>query len=422
MVGWGSGPVPLQKDHHWHDEARWSIDGLMRLLAAPLMLLALASAAQPSLETVPPVSVLAPDSESRWVPFDLTQGNQIRFTMTIDGHPATALLDTGVSWSVLSRRYATATGERIIERGAADAIGGSVPLAWAATRKLTIGGVTRTGGRIAVVDVPAVATGESTPVDMLVGRDLIGDYALDVDYEKRRFRLLPSGRLPFKGLTAPLAISAALQVYQSEVVLNGHRIRPMIVDTGDGSSITFSSSAWQAASIAPPPMTTAMAFGLGGPVVSDLAVLHEIGVGRLVANEVEVRIERPGGFLDQVGAAGRIGMSFLQRYRVLLDPKAGRMVLAPGPAADAPPLRSTSGLLVRPDGRRLDVVHVMRNSPAADQGWRSGEAICSIDGAPIPDDYRHSPMAGWSVGAPGRTVALGLCGGGTRMLTLARFY
>src|SRR3546814_1639402 len=82
-----------------------------------------------------------------------------------------------------------------------------LPLAWAATRKLVLGGVTRTGGRIAVVELPAIATGESTPVNLLVGRDLIGRYALDVDYDAHRFRLLASGRLPFTGVTAPLTRS-----------------------------------------------------------------------------------------------------------------------------------------------------------------------------------------------------------------------
>ena len=394
----------------------------MRILAAPLMLVALVGAAEPPLKTVAPVSILAPDSEARWIPFDLTQGNQIRFTMSIDGHRATAILDTGVSYSVLSRRYASAAGEAIVERGAADAIGGSVAVAWAATRKLVLGGVTRTGGRIAVADLPALATGESTPVDVLVGRDLIGRYALDIDYDAHRFRLLPSGRLPFRGITAPLAISAARQVYESEVVIDGHRMRPMIVDTGDGSSITFSADAWQAADVAPPALTSAVSFGLGGPVITDLAVLPEMRVGGAVASEVEVRIEPRGGFSQEVGAAGRIGTGFLQRYRVLLDPRAGRMVLAPGAAADTPPLKSTSGLLVQPDGRQLDVVHVMRNSPAQAAGWRGGEAICTVDGEPIPADYRHSPLASWSVGKPGRVVALGLCGGGTRTLTLARFY
>src|SRR3546814_18101375 len=71
-------------------------------------------------------------------------------------------------------------------------------------------------------------------------------------------------------------------------------------------------------------------------------------------------------------------------------------------------LKSTSGLLVRADGRRLDVLHVMRGSPAAATGWQGGEAICSIDGKAIPQDYRRSAIASWSVGRPGRTVALGL--------------
>ncbi|HVI99733.1 MAG TPA: aspartyl protease family protein [Sphingomonas sp.] len=394
----------------------------MRRLVAPLMLLALPGAAEPPLRTMPPVSILAPDSESRWVPFDLTEGNQIRFTMTVDGHPATAILDTGVSWSVMSRRYAAATGETIVEHGEADAIGGSVPLAWAATRRLSLGGVTRTGGRIAVVDLPAVATGESTPVDLLVGRDLIGRYALDLDYDAHRFRLLKSGRLPFRGLTAPLSISATLQVYQTEIVLGGRRIKPMIVDTGDGSSVTFSAPVWNTITSRPAATTTAVAFGLGGPVITDLAVMPTMQLGGLTASQVEVRVERGGGFSQEVGAAGRIGASFLQRYRVLLDPAAGRMVLAPGSRADAPPLKSTSGLLVRANGRRLDVVHVMRGSPAADTGWRGGETICSVDGDAIPPDYRHSAMASWSVGQPGRTVALGLCNGGTRQLTLASFY
>ena len=40
-------------------------------------------------------------------------------------------------------------------------------------------------------------TDTARPIELLVGRDMIADYALDIDYDARRFRLLPSGRLPF---------------------------------------------------------------------------------------------------------------------------------------------------------------------------------------------------------------------------------
>src|SRR3546814_13988608 len=73
-------------------QAFHSIDRPMRRLAAPLMLFALLGAAEPPLRTVTPVSILATDAEESWVPFELNEGNQIRFTKTVDGHPETAIL------------------------------------------------------------------------------------------------------------------------------------------------------------------------------------------------------------------------------------------------------------------------------------------------------------------------------------------
>ena len=76
---------------------------------------------------------------------------------------------------------------------------------------------------------------------------------------------------------------------------------------------------------------------------------------------------------------------------------------------------------VAQEGTRLKVLHVMRNSPAAESGWRAGVQICAIDGIGVAD-ADSSVIQGWSVGAPGRQVRLTLCGGSERSLTLARFY
>ena len=71
---------------------------------------------------------------------------------------------------------------------------------------------------------------------------------------------------------------------------------------------------------------------------------------------------------------------------------------------------------------RLRVLHVMRGSPAASTGWQAGDEICSVDGQPITPNYASEPISTWSVANPGRTVRLGICGGGERKLTLERFY
>ncbi|MCP8889434.1 hypothetical protein [Sphingomonas faeni] len=365
---------------------------------------------------------LATDAEARWIPFDLTPGNQIRFTMQIDGRDVTAILDTGVSYTLLAKASPAVDTAKLVAGGSATAIGGSVALGWMPTRSVALGGLARTGGGVTVADLPAIATGSASAVDLLVGADMLAGHALDIDYAAKRFRLIRSGRLPFKGETAPLRVSTERSVYESAITLGGRRLAPIVVDTGDGSSITVTTPGWQAANLTALRTTSAISFGLAGAAVSGLAIVPELRVGEMVARNAEVRIEPTDGFSQAIGTAGRIGSGLLQNYRVLLDPGARRMILSRGPRADLPPPRSTSGLLIGIEKDRLKVLHVMRGGPAAATGWKDGDLICTIDGTPIPADYPTSPIAAWTADRPGRVVTLGLCDGTTRKLELTHFY
>ena len=395
-----------------------------RLLLALLLLGSAPPPASPaSAAEVAPRLVLSADSADRWVAFTVTPGNQIAFPVLLDGMPLTAILDTGVSYTVLSRKVVDARRLPVVDGPTATAIGGNVAIGWAATRSLALGGLTRFGGRVAVAPLPAIATGGAQAVDLLIGRDLIGGYALDLDFANHRLRLLPSGRMPFAGASAPLTIVPDRLVYATELTLGDRRLRPMLLDTGDGAAVTVTDAAWRSGGQAALPTTTALAYGLAGPLVTTLAIVPSLAIGALQARDVEVRVEPAGGFSDAIGAAGRIGTGFLQHYRVLLDPGAGHIVFSPGPDADRPPLRSTSGLLLGILRDRLRVLHVMRGGPAARAGdWHDGDEICAVDATPIDRGYPTSPLARWSVGQPGRAVALTMCDGTTRRLTLATFY
>lgn len=383
------------------------------------LLLLLLTAATPSTRGT---TTLATNAEALWVPFERTAGNQIAFPALVDGVRVRAVLDTGVSLSVVSQALADRLRAKVAPRGAATAIGGEVRYGWMTTRSIGFGGLDRRGGGISVVALPAEATGDAQGADMLIGQDLIGGFALEIDYTSQRFRLLPSGRMPFRGATAPLSLAPDSAVYLTELSLGGQRVRPIIVDTGDGGGLTLSQAAWQANGPPDLPTTSTIAFGLGGPLVSALAILPSVAIGELEARDVELRVEPADGFSASIGTAGRIGSGLLERYHVLLDPRAGRMVLAPSGDAERAPRRSTSGLLTRREEARLRVVHVMRGSPAETSGWRAGEAICAVDGAAITAAFNASDRADWPVGVPGRTVSLGLCDGTTRQLTLRRFY
>ncbi|WNO53359.1 aspartyl protease family protein [Stakelama saccharophila] len=392
---------------------------MIRVILALMLCVSLSVAAharEPRIE-------LAADSAEQWVAFDLTPGNQIRFAMTLDDEPVTAILDSGVSASVASLALARRADLDIAAGTSADAIGGEITIGWTTAGRLRLGGLTRRDGRIAVAKLSGMATGSARGVDLLIGSDILSCCALDIDYDRRRFRLLPSGHMPFAGTSVPLAVTRDTHLPVSELRIGTVRIRPVLVDTGDGASITVARAMWDRTRPAPDArMTTTVAFGLGGAIETRLTVLPEIGLAGLSARDVEVRIEPERGFSDETGTAGRIGSAFLQRYRVLLDPRAGHMVLAPGSRADQPPVRSTSGLLVGLDRDRLRVLHVMRNSPAARAGWRDGDLICRVDGRPVALGADKGMDTSWSAGPPGDVVILGMCDGTRRTLTLASFY
>jgi len=363
-------------------------------------------------------TVLAADTEARWVAFQRTPYNQLRFPITLNGHSAWAILDTGLSDTIVTSSFARAAGLVASRRQRALAIGGGVELGWADVASISFGGLTRSRGRVGIADP---AGGIRFGADILVGADVLSCCALDIDYDAKRFRILPSGRMPFTGSTAPLRRRMPNGVYQSEITLAGKLLRPIIVDTGDGGALTLSRVAWTSTGYRDARFTTTLGRGMGGPVTTATAVIPKFGIAGAAPGEVELRIEDDGGFSAAVGAAGRLGTGALQRYRVLLDPGAGRMVLQPGKAIAQPVPRSTSGLLIEFTGVALRIVHVMRGSPAAAGGWKAGEQICAADGVSAVDDAKDGTIE-WTIGAPGRTVRLTLCDGTERDLTLADFY
>lgn len=362
-------------------------------------------------------TTLTSDTEARWIDFQLTPYNQIRFQIELNGHSTWAILDTGLSDTIVTSRFAQSAGLKPSRGQRALAIGGGVEVAWADVRSVRFGGLARTGGRVGISDP---AGGIHFGADMLVGADILGCCALDLDYDSRRFRILASGRMPYTGATVPLR-RRPNGVYQSEVTVAGKLLRPIIVDTGDGGSLTLSRAAWASTSYRGARATTTLGWGMGGPVVTDTLIVPSFSMAGAAPREAEVRIEGEGGFSASVGAAGRLGTGLLQRYRVLLDPRAGRMVLRPGKAIAAPVARSTSGLLFEFTGTALRIVHVMQGSPAATGGWKAGEQVCAADGIPVAEDVKDGAVE-WTIGAPGRVIQLRLCDGTERSLTLARFY
>lgn len=392
----------------------------MRCLVLLCFLFCAAAPNAPSTTRAPATRALETgtiETGTPWVAFTLTPADQICFQAMVDGRAATAILDTGVSTSLLSRRFVDMAAMRVRRGHAALAIGGAVASGWVDPASVTIAAHTVRGPRLMTAPLPPATTGQAA-IDLLVGSDLLADYALDIDYPAQRFRLLPSGTLPFAGSVAPLRIGGAWSSYVTDLAVGGRHISRMAIDTGDGGAITLTQAAWSALADTERPTSSTILYGVGGAMVVGLAIVPDVRSGTTPARTVEMRIEPPRGYTASIGMNGRIGSGFLRHYRVLLDPRAGRMVMLPDLSADAPPLRSTSGLILRRDTDRLTVLHVMRGGPAEAGGWQAGEQICAVDGLPVGADGNLH----WPVDTAGRSVRLATCTGITRTLTLRAFY
>lgn len=108
----------------------------MRCLVFLFFLLCAAAPDAPLIPRAPAPPAL--ETEAPWVAFTLTPAEQICFQAVVDGHSVTAILDTGVSTSLLSRRFVDAARMRVRHGHAALAIGGTVATGWVDPSSVTV--------------------------------------------------------------------------------------------------------------------------------------------------------------------------------------------------------------------------------------------------------------------------------------------
>ncbi|HZZ31520.1 MAG TPA: PDZ domain-containing protein, partial [Phenylobacterium sp.] len=167
-------------------------------------------------------------------------------------------------------------------------------------------------------------------------------------------------------------------------------------------------------------LSTELAVGADGPRESVQLCLDRVGLGGLAFDGVSTVVTP--GLTSHVPA--NVGLQLLSRFRLTIDFGGDRLWMTPYPDAISRPFRKNrTGLSLTPqEPGALVVDHVAVGSPAALGGWKAGELITAIDGAPIPADYAAGEASMWIYGAPGRTVTLTLAGGARRSLTLADYF
>jgi hypothetical protein len=258
------------------------------------------------------------------VPFVWRPG-QIEVHVTVNGAPATFVLDTGSEYSVVSTRLATSLSLHTEHRGARD---------FADAVTLGVGPLTLADERVMVMPFDTFHA-RGREIDGLLGFDLFERCAVKIDWRAKRLTLWARGGFapPPTAVPVPIAFSGRLPVIAATIQIGPARRLPvrLMVDTGASQSVMLRHPFADANAL------FALAAGeRSAPSLAD-------GTRRLVAIPVEglavgaLTFDHPEvlAFTEPIGSAastdtdGLIGNTLLSRYTLYVDYAGKRLYFEP---------------------------------------------------------------------------------------------
>lgn len=343
-------------------------------------------------------------------------------TLSIDGTKVFVMLDTGSRYSVIDTSTARKVGMGPEPSGKTATISGDIDLSRAGYKLLEIGGFRHRGGSIFVADLGELRKRSGHAIEAIIGADLLGWVALEVDWDDNRMRLLQHAQAPSVGSRIPITFDAKTGQIITRLSINGLDVHRVEIDTGRDGAITLDRVLKAQIPELPGDVTDIAVHGLNGDtVLEDYFRVRDVGFGALHYADVpiSVGVVRPPGFPP---ADALIGMDFLRQFNFVLDPPSGYITVLPRSQSAPKPQTTTSGIQGLYTSEGLVVHHVMLNSPAQKAGLKDGDRVCAVDGERVDASWEHSAKRAWSVGEPGTVVTLTLCDNTHISFKLTRFY
>jgi len=106
----------------------------------------------------------------------------------------------------MSRAYAISHGLPLKAADDVYSVGGVEHFDTTHFRSLQVGGIIQPGTVIFVTDLSNPSAQIDKPIDLVLGSSMLSLFALQVDFDHRRLRLLASGQRPLIGTDIPLSL------------------------------------------------------------------------------------------------------------------------------------------------------------------------------------------------------------------------
>ncbi|PTY00695.1 aspartyl protease family protein [Opitutus sp. ER46] len=355
------------------------------------------------------------------LPFRLESGRRLYLDVTINGHAAEVLLDSGAETTVIDRAFAEKAG--LAAQGAVvmNGTGGTTHASMAGGVNITLGEATLQNLTVGVFDLSDVSRQLGRPLPVVLGKEVFNLLNVEIDFAARRIAFHD----PATYAPAPDAVIVPIQsangIRSVPLALEGREPIQADFDLGNGSPlIVFPAYAKRAALLDHRRTARTVSGGIGGLREESLAVVREVTFAGVTFRDVPTSFPDAGiATFDSERSAANVGLPLLSRFHLTTDFAHDRILVRPAADATRPFPKDRAGLRALLQAGLLKVIFVAPGSPAAAAGFVAGDLITAIDGQPVTGEMVAGP---WSTAPAGTKVTLTLASGARRTLTLADYF
>jgi len=270
--------------------------------------------------------------QTPWLPMPPGSG-LIEIAVTIMGSPLRAIVDSGAQMSaidaVLAERLRLA--RNLAAPMLAYGVSGKPDLTHSVRLDLDLPGLSIRGLHAAALDLAGVSDLSGREFQMLIGRDILRQLAIEADFPAARARFRQSGARTAARDALELPLKRRSGAARVDIRIEASKSLEVLVDTGSSGLLALTEAAAGRSGLLAVGRSegSAHSVGLGGLSRNRVITARSVTIGTLVLPSVDVQIFKPAVGLG--GHNGLLGSGLFRQYRTVLDLGADRLFLVPPP-------------------------------------------------------------------------------------------
>ncbi len=362
---------PSRPQHPW-----------LRILATTVATTALFSACGGSGSLKQPAALFDVDVR---LPMTVLPTGHAALELNVAGQTSTFIIDTGAGLQGVTKAFADRlhlprTGGDVSGAGTA----GSFNTYAVTLPDISVAGYTLTQAWAIVLPVPA-----GTPFDGVIGAQFLKDFVVSLDWEGKNVRFQSPDRFepPRDAVAIPFELRGRFHQMAIQATLAG-RTGWCQVDTGAFNAVSVlrpSVDAFGWRDAFSPTVRTVTGFGAGGSSdgreYGDIVRLPRVQIGSFAMTQVVADLSLASqGFFSTDAFMCNIGLEIWRRFEMTIDYAGQTMYLRPNAAYAQIFDFQRSGLMLRPEAGRLQMLEVMPGSAAEAARLERDEWITAING------------------------------------------